>query len=179
MRTRAQKEAICQELHEKFGKATVAILTHCDGMPVAEIDGLRRELRKAGGEFRVVKNTIAKKAAEGTAVALAADAFEGPIAVTLGYGDPVLPAKVLRTYIAKHERMRIRLGVIEGQACDPARVAAIALMPSRAVLVAKLAGGLNAPLTQLAGTLQAVLTSLARVLAATAQARSSGAQKTT
>ncbi|MEW6324193.1 MAG: 50S ribosomal protein L10 [Nitrospirota bacterium] len=179
MKTRAQKETICAELHEKFGKATVAILTHCDGMPVEEINGLRRELRSAGGEFRVVKNTIARRAAEGTAVALATEAFEGPIAVTLGYGDPVPPAKVLRTYVAKHERLRIRLGVVEGQACDAARIAAIASMPSRAVLVGKLAGTLNAPITQLAGTLQAVVASLARVLSATAQARSADSPKTT
>lgn len=179
MKTRAQKEAMCQELHEKFDKATIAILAQFSGISVEELRGLRRELRRAGGEFRVVKNTIARKAAEGTHVAQAAEAFEGPIAVTLGYGDPVPPAKVLRAYVAKHETLRIRLGVVEGQACDAARVTAIASMPSRAVLLGKLAGGLNAPLAHLAQSLQAVLASLARVLSAAAGTRSSAEKGST
>jgi large subunit ribosomal protein L10 len=171
MKTREQKETMRRELHEKFGRATVAILTHFDGMSVEELRGLRRELRQAGGELRVVKNTIARQAAEGTSVSLAMEAFDGPVAVTLGYGDPIPPAKVLRAFMSKHERLRIRVGVIEGQACDARRVAAIASMPSRAVLLGKLAGGLNAPVSQFARSLHAVLTSFARVVAGAAAAR--------
>jgi ribosomal protein L10 len=162
-----------RELHEKFSKATVAILTNFSGMSVEELRGLRREIRNAGGEFRVVKNTIARQAAEGTPVALATEAFEGPVAVTLGYGDPIPPAKVLRAFITKHERLRIRTGVIEGQVCDAGRVAAIASMPSRAVLLGKLAGSLNAPVAQLARSLHEVLTSFARAVAGVAAARTS------
>jgi ribosomal protein L10 len=179
MKTRAQKETLRQELHEKFGRATVAILAHYDGLSVEDLGRLRREIRNVGGEFRVIKNTVARKAAEGTPLALAHDAFEGPVAVTLGYGDPVLPAKALRAYAVKHARLRIRIGVIEGQACDAARVAAIASMPSRAVLVGILAGTLNAPIAQLARLLQAITASFARALGAVAERRSSESSHTT
>jgi len=173
MKTRAQKEAQCQELHEKFSRATVAILTRFDGMTDDELKKLRRELRSAGGEFRVVKNTVAKRAAEGTTIAVAAAAFEGPVALTLGYKDPVLPARVLKAFTAKNDKLRIRAGVVEGRACDPAQVVAIASLPSREVLLGQLVNRLNAPVAQLAQVLQALPASLARAVSAVSAARSS------
>jgi len=173
MKTRAQKEAMCQQLHEKFSRATVAIFTRFDGMTDEELKKLRRELRSAGGEFRVVKNTVARKAAEGTTVAAAAAAFEGPVALTLGYKDPVLPAKVLKAFTAKNEKLRIRAGVVEGRICDPAQVVAIASLPSREVLLGQLVNRLNAPVAQLAQVLQALPASLARAVSAVSATRAS------
>jgi len=179
MKTRAQKETMCQQLHEKFGRATVAILTRFDGMTDEELKKLRRELRSAGGEFRVVKNTVARRAAEGTTVAAAAAAFEGPVALALGYTDPVLPAKVLKAFTAKNEKLRIRIGVVEGRTCDPAQVAAIASLPSREVLLGQLVNRLNAPVARLAQVLQALPASLARAVSAVSTSRAPGGHTST
>lgn len=179
MKTRAQKEEQRQQLHEKFSKATVAIFTRFDGMTDEQLKKLRRELRSAGGEFRIVKNTVARRAAEGTTVAVAAAAFEGPVALALGFADPVLPAKVLRAFTVKNEKLRIRAGVVEGRACDPAQVAAIALLPSREVLLGQLVNRLNAPVAQLAQVLQALPASLARAVSAVSTSRTSGGHTST
>lgn len=179
MKTRAEKETMCQELHEKFSRATVAILTRFDGMTDEEIKKLRRELRSVGGEFRVVKNTVARRAAEGTSIAAAAAAFEGPVGLTLGYKDPVVPTKVLRAFTAKNEKLRIRIGVVEGRACDPAQVAAIASLPSREILLGQLVNRLNAPVAQLAQVLQALPASLARAVSAVSTSRTSGGHTST
>jgi len=179
MKTRAQKETMCRELHEKFSKATVAIFTRFDGMTDEELKKLRRELRSAGGEFRVVKNTIARKAAEGTAIATAASVFEGPVALAIGYADPVLPAKVMKTFTAKNEKLRIRAGVVEGRICDPAQVAAIASLPSREVLLGQLVNRLNAPVARLAQVLQALPASFARAVSAVSASRASGGSSST
>lgn len=179
MKTRAQKETMCQELHEKFSRATVAIFARYDGMTDDELKRLRRELRTAGGEFRVVKNTIARKAAEGTTIATAAVSFEGPVALALGYADPVLPAKVLRAFAAKNEKLRIRAGVVEGRACNPAQVVAIASLPSREILLGQLVNRLNAPVAQLAQVLQALPASFARAVSAVSTSRASSGQPST
>jgi len=179
MKTRAQKEAMCQQLHEKFSKATVAIFTRFDGMTDEQLKKLRFELRSAGGEFRIVKNTVARKAAEGTALAVAAAAFEGPVALTLGYKDPILPAKVLKAFTAKNEKLRIRTGVVEGRVCDPAQVMAIASLPSREILLGQLVNRLNAPIAQLAQVLQALPASLARAVSAVSASRTSGGHTST
>lgn len=178
MKSRAQKEALCGELHEKFGKATVAIFTHFSGIPVEDLRVLRREIRNAGGEFRVVKNSVARRAAQGTDIALASSAFEGPVAVTLGYGDPILPAKVLSAFVKKTEKLRIRGGVVEGRACEAAQIVSIASLPSREVLLGRLVSRLNAPPTQLAQSLQAIIASFARGLSAVAGARASTTNET-
>jgi ribosomal protein L10 len=179
MKTRAQKEAMCQQLHEKFSKATVAIFTRYDGMTDEQLKKLRFELRSAGGEFRIVKNTVARRAAEGTALAVAAAAFEGPVALTLGYKDPILPAKVLKAFTTKNEKLRIRTGVVEGRACDPAQVMAIASLPSREVLLGQLVNRLNAPVARLAQVLQALPASLARAVSAVSTSRTSGGHTST
>jgi large subunit ribosomal protein L7/L12 len=126
-----------------------------------------------------VKNTIARKAAEGTTIAVAAEAFEGPVALTLGYADPVLPMKVLRAFTVKNEKLRIRAGVVEGRACDPAQVAAIASLPSREVLLGQLVNRLNAPVARLAQVLQALPASFARAVSAVSASRASGGHTST
>lgn len=170
---------MCQELHEKFSKATVAIFTRYDGMTDDELKTLRRELRGAGGEFRIVKNTIARKAAEGTTIAAASVSFDGPVALAIGYADPVLPTKVLKAYAVKNAKLRIRAGVVEGRACDPVQVAAIASLPSREVLLGQLVNRLNAPVAMLAQVLQALPASFARVVSAVSAARASSGPSST
>ena len=91
-----QKATAVAELTEKFGRARLAILTECVGLPVNQVTELRKQLRGAKAEYRVVKNTLAIRAAEGTALAGLKAHLKGPTGVVIGYDDPVLPTKVLR-----------------------------------------------------------------------------------
>ena len=93
---REEKQREISELHEKFRSSSVAILMEFNGLDVSEITELRQKLRGVKGELRVVKNTLARRAVEGTRMASTETAFEGPIAVTFGYDDPVAPAKIDR-----------------------------------------------------------------------------------
>jgi large subunit ribosomal protein L7/L12 len=168
MRKEAKAQAI-EALREKFSRARVAVLTECTGMGANEITDLRRQLRAAGAELRVVKNTLAVLAAEGTPVAAAKEHFRGPLSVAIGYDDPALPAKVLRDFIAKDKRdkkMRITLGLIEGKILDPARLKAVADLPSRKVLLAQLLAGMQGPLGGLVGTMNGILSNFVGTLIA-------------
>ena len=159
MRKEEKTQAIA-ELREKFSRARVAFLAECTGLEGHEVTELRRQLRGAGAELKVVKNTLAVLASEGTPLSVAKDHFRGPLSVAIGYDDPALPAKVLRDFIAKEKRdkkMRITVGVVEGNLLDAARVKAVADLPSRNVLLSMLLAGLQGPLAGLAGTMSGIV----------------------
>jgi large subunit ribosomal protein L7/L12 len=159
MRKEEKTQAVA-ELHEKFSRARVAFLAECTGLEGSEVTELRRQLRGAGAELKVVKNTLAVLASEGTSLSVAKDHFRGPLSVAIGYDDPALPAKVLRDFIAKEKRdkkMRITVGVVEGSLLDATRVKAIADLPSRNALLSMLLAGLQGPLAGLAGTMNGIV----------------------
>jgi large subunit ribosomal protein L7/L12 len=154
------KEQAIVALHEKFSRARVAVLTETVGLTGNEVTELRRQLRGANAELKVMKNTLAMRAAEGTPMAGVKDLFKGALSVAIGYDDPALPAKILRDFIAKEKRdkkMRITAGMVEGNVFSAARMKAVAELPSRQVLLSMLLGGMQAPITGLAGTLQGIL----------------------
>ena len=157
------------ELHEKFSRARVALLTETVGLTSNEATELRRQLRGAKAELKVVKNTLAMLAADGTPLAGVKEYFKGALSVAIGYDDPALPAKVLRDFIAKEKRdkkMRITVGMVEGNVFDAARIKAVAELPSRQVLLSRLLGGMQAPISGLAGTLQGILSNFVGILIA-------------
>lgn len=159
MRKEEKTQAIA-ELHEKFSRARVAFLAECTGLEGNEVTELRRQLRGAGAELKVVKNTLAVLASEGTSLSVAKDHFRGSLSVAIGYDDPALPAKILRDFIAKEKRdkkMRITVGVVEGSLLDAARVKAVADLPSRNALLSMLLAGLQGPLAGLAGTMNGIV----------------------
>src|SRR3989338_5395394 len=159
MRKEEKTQAV-GELHEKFSRARVAFLAECTGLEGSEVTELRRQLRGAGAELKVVKNTLAVLASEGTSLSVVKDHFHGPLSVAIGYDDPALPAKILRDFIAKGKRdkkMRITVGVVEGSLLDAARVKAIADLPSRNALLSMLLAGLQGPLAGLAGTMNGIV----------------------
>jgi len=159
MRKEEKTQAVA-ELHEKFSRARVAFLAECTGLEGSEVTELRRQLRGAGAELKVVKNTLAVLASEGTSLSVVKDHFHGPLSVAIGYDDPALPAKILRDFIAKGKRdkkMRITVGVVEGSLLDAARVKAIADLPSRNALLSMLLAGLQGPLAGLAGTMNGIV----------------------
>jgi large subunit ribosomal protein L7/L12 len=139
------------------------------GLEGNEVTELRRLLRGAKAELKVVKNTLAILAVEGTPMAVTKEYFHGPVSVAIGYDDPALPAKILRDFIAKEKRdrkMRITVGMIEGNLFDAARVKAIADLPSRIVLLSRLLAGMQGPLTGLVGTINGILGNFVGVLIA-------------
>ena len=168
MRKDEKAEAIA-ELREKFGRARATFLAECTGLEGNEVTELRRQLRGAGAELKVVKNTLAVLASEGTPLSVAKDHFHGPLSMAIGYDDPALPAKVLRDFIAKEKRdtkMRITVGVVEGRLLDAARVKAVASLPSRNALLSLLLAGLQGPLAGLAGTLNGIVANFVGTLIA-------------
>lgn len=163
------KATAVAELAEKFGKARLAILTESVGLPVNQVTELRKQLRGAKAEYKIVKNTIAFRAAEGTTLAGLAGHLKGPTGMVIGYDDPVLPAKVLRDFIGaekRQEKMRITVGVLEGKILQPNELAAVAQLPTKEVLIAMLLSAMQGPIRGVVYTLGAVLTKFVRVIAA-------------
>jgi large subunit ribosomal protein L7/L12 len=166
---RDEKAAAVAELAEKFGRAHLAILTECVGLPVNQMTELRKQLRGAKAEYRVVKNTLAARAVEGTVMAGLRARFKGPVGVVIGYDDPVLPTKVLRDFIGaekRDEKIRITVGVVDGKVVQRADLEAVAKLPKREVLLAMLFSAMQGPIRGLVSTLHAVLAKVVRVIVA-------------
>lgn len=161
-----EKAEVVTELHEKFSRAKVAVLTGYSGIDVEQITELRRKLSAAKVEYRVVKNTLARRAAEGTGLEPLKDHFKGPVAVALGYDDVVVPAKVLHEFSRTQEKLELRIGVLDGRLMQRADIRSLAMMPSLDVLRAKIVGLLQAPASRIVGVLAAPGAQIARVLKA-------------
>jgi len=161
-----EKQGLIDELHVKFESAKAAILTDYKGLTVAEVTELRNDLRKARLEYMVVKNTLAKRAAVGTEAEKLTAYFEGPTGLVLGFGDPVTPAKAVMDYAKKQDKLKIRVGIIEGTLADANALKAIAALPSREALLSQMAAGFQAPATKLARLLNATVARLGYALTA-------------
>lgn len=161
-----QKKEIVRGLNEKFSSSAVVILTDYKGLNVAKMNELRRKLRDAEVEYHVVKNTLLRRAAEGTDVALIVDQFTGPSAVAISLADPVAPAKVLSDFAKDNGKLEIQGGVMEGKALTPEGVKALSSLPSREVLLGQLLSALNGVPTSLVRLLNAVPQQMLNVLTA-------------
>lgn len=165
MRKEEKKEVI-DELHGKFAKAKAAVITGYSGINVEQITVLRSKLRQAKVEYRVVKNTLARKAAVGTGLEPLKDYFVGPVGIALGYDDVVAPAKVLFEFSKTHEKLQLKVGVLDGKLLKQADVKALANLPSLDSLRGKIVGLLQAPASRIVGVLAAPGGQIARVLKA-------------
>lgn len=164
-----EKSTAVAELTEKFGRARLAILTECAGLSVNQVTELRKQLRGAKAEYRVVKNTLAARASEGTSLSGVKTYLKGPTGMVIGYDDPVLPTKILRDFISaekREEKIKITVGVLEGKVVQPAELAAVAKLPKKEVLIAMLLSAMQGPARGLVYTLHAVLSKFVRVIAA-------------
>jgi large subunit ribosomal protein L10 len=160
------KEQIVAELAEKLAAAKAAFLTDYRGINVDEANTLRGELLKTGVEYRVVKNTLLKLAVKGTEHECLNEHLNGPTSLTIVNDDPVAPAKVLSEFAKKVEAFELKVGVLDGQMLSIDDIKALADLPSREVLLAKMLGSINAPVSSFVGVLAAVNRSLVQVLAA-------------
>jgi large subunit ribosomal protein L7/L12 len=157
------------ELAELFGRARIAILTESVGLPVNQVTDLRKQLRGVKAEYRIMKNTLAIRASEGTGLAGLKAHLKGPTGMVIGYDDPVLPAKILRDWIGaekRDEKIKVTVGVLEGKIVQAADLAAIAKLPKKEVLIAMLLSAMQGPIRGVVYTLSAVLSKFVRVVAA-------------
>ncbi len=167
---KSEKEVMIKELNEKFARARTAIVAEFSKLNVETVTRLRKKLRDSGVDYKVLKNTLARRAAKGTPVEVVSDDFTGPVAIAIGYDDVVAPAKILQEFIKDLETIRIRSAVVEGKKTDAAGVAALAKMPGLPELRARILGMLNQPAGKLARTVAEPGSRLARLIKARAEA---------
>lgn len=161
-----EKQKNVEALKDRFARAKAVVLTDFKGITVAEISDARRKFRTANVEYKVVKNTLAKRASAETPVSVARDYFEGPTGVAIGFDDPVSVVKAVLGYSKGNEKLVVKCGVIEGALVQGADLKRIASLPSRTVLLSMMAGVFSAPASKLAAGLNATVARLAYALAA-------------
>ncbi len=133
-----EKKKIVEELEDKFSKSQVVILTNFSGLDVAALNSLRRKLREANVDYRVVKNSLLVRASEGNSVALIRDNMKEASAVAFSADDLVAPAKVLTAFAKDNAKLKIKAGVLQGKVLDEAAIAALSMLPSREALLGQL-----------------------------------------
>jgi large subunit ribosomal protein L10 len=159
-------------LKDKFTRATGVIFTDYKGLTVQEMSEFRAMLREASLEYRVVKNTLARRALEGTSAEMTKDELTGPVGVAIGYDDPALLAKKVLAYVKTNEKLKIKTGIIEGRACGDTEIKVISELPSREALLATIIGTMQSPLSKFASALNATITRFAYALEAEKEKKS-------
>jgi large subunit ribosomal protein L10 len=172
-----QKTAFVDELQDKLSGAQAFYLTDFTGMSVKQVTQFRARLRKQGVEYVVVKNTLAQRAVTALDMESVADFFTGPTGLVIGRDDPVAAAKVLSDFAREFDnKPAIKAGVVERRGITPDQVKQLAELPPKEVLLAQLAGGLQAPMARLAGGMQNLLGGFIRAVDALRQQREGGAE---
>jgi len=166
MATKAFKSEKIDAIKEKIEKAQVAVITEYQGLTVEDITKLRREVQKAGGDYMVTKNTLAKIAVKGTEYELLAEKLTGPIALAFGFEDPVTPAKAVAKFIKETKKGTIVGAVLDGKLLTEAETKALAELPTKEELFAKMLGSINSPASGIVGSINAVMAQLTRAMAA-------------
>jgi large subunit ribosomal protein L10 len=167
---REEKVKVVEELSQLLSECSIGILTDYRGLTTAEMTDLRRSLRSSEIKYRVVKNTLARFAAEKAGKSDLVSYFEGPVAIAFGYGDIVLPAKVLADYVrAQKTTLTIKGGFTGDRLFTPADIESLASLPSTEILLAKIMAGMQSPIYRLVNCLSNPMRGLVGVLQARAK----------
>ena len=150
------KQLIIDEIKAKLDGALSAVVVDYMGITVAQADAMRKTLREANVDYTVYKNTLVKRAIEGTAFAPLAEALEGPSAIAISKEDATAPARVLNGIIKDTQKMEFKAGVVEGTYYDKEGIQQVAMIPSREELLAKFLGSIQSPVGKFVRTLAAI-----------------------
>jgi large subunit ribosomal protein L10 len=165
----AAKVAGVADLRELVGQTQATILTDYRGLSVAELTELRQKLRSANAEFRVVKNTLFKLAAEGLLpVSEMNEHLTGPTGIGFAKGDPVGAAKILVDFAKDHKALTVKAGIVGQTVYNASQIEALSKTPPREVLIAQMLGSLNGPITSFVGTLSGIISNFVFTLQAIA-----------
>lgn len=142
------KSLVVSEIVEKLKNSSSAVVVDYKGLTVAEVTELRKVMREAGVDYKVYKNTLVRRAAQEVGIEQFNDELlVGTNAIAFGYDDPVAPARILKKFIETHPKMNLKMGIVEGEFYDEAKIMELANIPSREELIAKLLGSLKAPVS--------------------------------
>ena len=169
MANKTEKQPVVLEIKEKLQASKGVVLTDYRGLNVSAITELRRKLRAAGVEYKVVKNTLTSIAAKELGIENIDAYLSGPTAIAYGLEDAVAPAKVIAEFAKEHKELEIKAGLLEGKLIGVDQIKALANLPSREVLLAKLLGSMQSPLYGMANVLQGNIRNLVYVLDAVRQ----------
>jgi large subunit ribosomal protein L10 len=158
---RPEKVAVVDEVRSRLDDSQATVVTEYRGLTVADLAALRKSLTAAGGDYKVFKNTLVKRAIDGGPHAQLEDLLVGPTAIAFVHGDVSAVAKALRDFSRTNAHLVVKGGMLDGAVVSPAQLGALADLPPREVLLARLAGAFQAPLAQLASLLQALPRNLA------------------
>ena len=158
---RPEKVAVIEEVRQRLDGAAASVVTEYRGLRVAELAELRRSLTAAGGDYKIFKNTLVKRAIDGSTHAPLEELLTGPTAIAFVHGDVSAIAKALRDFSRANAHLVVKGGLLDGSLLSPAQLTALADLPTREVLLARMAGAIQAPLAQLAGLIQALPRNLA------------------
>jgi len=151
------KKQVVAEIRDRLQKVQGAVLTDYRGLNVAEATELRNKLREVGVEFKVLKNTLVRIAARDIGLEGLDPYLEGPTAIAFGNDDPVAPAKILAEFAKAHKALEIKGGILANKVIDMEGVKALADLPPREVLLAKVLGAMQSPMYGFAGAMQGLL----------------------
>jgi large subunit ribosomal protein L10 len=168
---RSEKETVVQDVTDIFMKAKSVFVTDYEGLTVEKMSVLRRKCRASSVEYRVVKNTLAKMAADKAGKAEINPYFKGPSAIAYSFEDASAPARIIKEFFKENQKPKVKFTLFEGQFYGPDRLDEIAALPSRNELIARVLGGFNAPIQGLAGALSGILSKLVRTLDAVRESK--------
>lgn len=163
---RSEKEELVSQIRDKLVNAKCVVVTRQTGLTVSEVSELRRQMREAGVEYKVLKNTLARIAVQGTSLEGLSSMLEGPTALAISKDDPVGAAKVAAKYANSNNKLQLIGGYLDGQILNEKAVDALAKLPSLDELRSKIIAVINTPATRLAILAKEPASLLARVTAA-------------
>jgi ribosomal protein L10 len=165
----AAKVRAVESMRQRLKGVHTAVLTEYRGLTVRQISDLRKQLKGAAAEYRVLQNRLARLAVRGSALDPLAGHFTGPLGLVFTRQDPVVVAKTLQAFVKTNPTLTIKLGMVDGTILQPEELRALADLPSREALRGQLVGAIQGPMAQLVSLLRAPLQQLVRVLEARAE----------
>lgn len=161
-----KKKAVIKDIKEKLEKSSLVILTDYKGMTMSQLSVLRKKMRPIDAEYKILKNTLISLALKDKPFEGIDKLLTGPTAVLFGYKDQVMPTKVLTEFMKGNEKLTIKGGILDGKLIDTKIISALSKLPSREVLIAKVLGGMKAPITNLVFDLKGILSKFVYALSA-------------